>query len=107
MGGREVEISIAQTDTDGWKHHFFNVRNTPKVTVKPIPVQFKVKFSATFFLGLNALNPFTTGNPFLGTKLLGFSIGRGSGALEGLTTPFTFERGVTTWQTTATVGVRR
>ena len=30
-------------------------------------------------------NPFTTGNPFLGTKLLGFSIGRGSGALKGLT----------------------
>ena len=34
------------------------------------------------------LNPFTTGNPFLnpflGTKLLGFSIGRGSGALKGL-----------------------
>ena len=28
--------------------------------------------------------PFTTGNPFLGTKLLGFSIGRGSGALKGL-----------------------
>ena len=31
------------------------------------------------------LNPFTTGNPFLGTKLLGFSRGRGSGALKGLT----------------------
>ena len=31
------------------------------------------------------LNPFTTGNPFLGTKLLGFSIGRGLGALKGLT----------------------
>ena len=30
------------------------------------------------------MNPFTTGNPFLGTKLLGFSIGRGSGALKGL-----------------------
>ena len=29
--------------------------------------------------------PFTTGNPFWGTKLLGFSIGRGSGALKGLT----------------------
>ena len=29
-------------------------------------------------------NPFTTGNPFLGTKSLGFSIGRGSGALKGL-----------------------
>ena len=29
-------------------------------------------------------NPFTTGNPFLGTKLLEFSIGRGSGALKGL-----------------------
>ena len=32
-------------------------------------------------------NPFTTGNPFLGTKLLVFSIGRGSGALKGLTSP--------------------
>ena len=31
------------------------------------------------------LNPFTTGNPFLGTKSLGFSIGRDSGALKGLT----------------------
>ena len=30
------------------------------------------------------LDPFTTGNPFLRTKLLGFSIGRGSGALKGL-----------------------
>ena len=30
------------------------------------------------------INPFTTGNPFLGTKLLGFSMGRGSGALKGL-----------------------
>ena len=34
------------------------------------------------------VNPFTTGNPFLGTKLLEFSIGRGSGALKGLTVPF-------------------
>ena len=31
------------------------------------------------------LNPFTTGNPFLGTILLGFSIGRGSGAPKGST----------------------
>ena len=30
------------------------------------------------------VNPFTTGNPFLGTKLLGFSIGRGSEALKGV-----------------------
>ena len=30
------------------------------------------------------VNPFATGNPFLGTKLLGFSIGRGSGDLKGL-----------------------
>ena len=29
-------------------------------------------------------NPFTTGNPFLATNLLGFSMGRGSGALKGL-----------------------
>ena len=33
------------------------------------------------------VNPFTTGNPFLGTKLLGFSVGRGSGALKGLRYP--------------------
>ena len=32
------------------------------------------------------LNPFTTGNPFFGTKSLGFSIGRGLGALKGLMT---------------------
>ena len=34
-------------------------------------------------------NPFLqlTGNPFLGTKLLGFSIGRGSGALKRLRSP--------------------
>ena len=32
----------------------------------------------------NNINPFTTGNPFLGTNLLGLSIGRGSGALKGL-----------------------
>ena len=31
------------------------------------------------------INPFTTGNPLLGTKSLGFSMGRGSGALKGLT----------------------
>ena len=31
------------------------------------------------------LNPFPAGNPFLGTKLLGFSIGSGSGAVKGLT----------------------
>ena len=30
------------------------------------------------------VNPITTGNPILGTKLLGFSIGRGLGALKGL-----------------------
>ena len=28
-------------------------------------------------------NPFTTGNPFWGTKLLGLTRGRGSGALKG------------------------
>ena len=33
---------------------------------------------------IGVLNPFTTGNPFLATKLLGFSIGRGSGAPKGL-----------------------
>ena len=38
------------------------------------------------------LNPFTTGNPFLETKLLGFSIGRGLGALKGLRSPTTLPR---------------
>ena len=33
---------------------------------------------------LCGVNPFTTGNPFLGTKLLGFSMGRSSGVLKGL-----------------------
>ena len=37
--------------------------------------------------GSTQLNPFTTGNSFLGTKLLGFSMGRGSGALKGLKDP--------------------
>ena len=40
-------------------------------------------FSKSAFLG-EVLTPFTTGNPFVGTKLLGFRIGRGSGALKGL-----------------------
>ena len=42
---------------------------------------------APFFLwgsSIWELNAFTTGNPFLGTKLLGFSVGRGSGAVKGL-----------------------
>ena len=38
-------------------------------------------FKSVFGRGLN---PFTTGHPFVGTKLLGFSIVRGSGALKGL-----------------------
>ena len=42
--------------------------------------------TAVFWEYHTLLNPFTTGNPFLGTKLLGFSIGRGSGALKGLNT---------------------
>ena len=44
---------------------------------------------SSFFLSIFFLrpNPFTTGNPFLGTKLLGSSIGRGSGALKGLSPP--------------------
>ena len=38
------------------------------------------------------VNPFTTGNPFLGTKLLGLSIARGSGALKGFNaTPAGYE----------------
>ena len=32
---------------------------------------------------LELVNPFPTGDPLLGTKLLGFSIGRGLGALKG------------------------
>ena len=48
---------------------------------RPVVVLF---FSSKRFLGGSCLKPFTTGNPFLGTKLLGFSIGRGSGALKGL-----------------------
>ena len=49
-----------------------------------------IEVSPLFFLRFPSiweLNPFTTGNPFLGAKLLGFSIGRGSGALKGSPTP--------------------
>ena len=46
---------------------------------------------ATFFSQgpqFGSLTPFTTENPLWGTKLLGFSIGRGSGAaLKGLRRP--------------------
>ena len=38
------------------------------------------------------VNLFTTGNPFLGTKLLGFSTGRGSGALKGLMSSIACDR---------------
>ena len=41
--------------------------------------------SVDIFRTVKGVNPFTTGNPFLGTKLLGFNIGRGSGALKGST----------------------
>ena len=34
------------------------------------------------------VNASTTGNPFLGGKLLGTSIGRSSGALKGFGNPF-------------------
>ena len=37
--------------------------------------------------GGRVLTPFTTGNPFWGTKLLGLSIERDSGALKGLNLP--------------------
>ena len=40
--------------------------------------------SARFGLSRGALNPFTTGNPFLGTKLLAISIGRGWGLYKGV-----------------------
>ena len=35
-------------------------------------------------IGSRTLTPIQLVKPFLGTKLLGFSIGRGSGALKGL-----------------------
>ena len=44
-------------------------------------------FPPTSVVWDRGLNPFTTGNPFLGTKLLGFRIGRGVGALKGLSSP--------------------
>ena len=48
----------------------------------PIPASDGVE--AYTYGGKARIIPFTTGNPFLGTILLGFSIGRGSGALKGL-----------------------
>ena len=48
------------------------------------PFFFKILFHKAWQADGAALNPFTTGNPFLGTKLPGFSVGRGSGAVKGL-----------------------
>ena len=54
------------------------------------PVAYRGRYAKTIFAKREMtfqglwLNAFTTGNPFLGTKLLGFSTGRGSGALKGL-----------------------
>ena len=48
------------------------------------------RMTFSFFLrrmGKIKRNPFTIANPFLGTKILGFSIGRGLGALKGLSSP--------------------
>ena len=47
----------------------------------PAPILRTPRFTACHAQDAPILNPFTTGKPFLGTKLLGFSIGRGSGAL--------------------------
>ena len=49
-----------------------------------VAVLFFCQKKKSSVLGEVLLNPFTSGNPFLGTKLLGFSLGRGSGALKGL-----------------------
>ena len=46
---------------------------------------FRLKHFQGVFAPLASLTSSqSTGNPFLGTKLLGFSTGRGSGALKGL-----------------------
>ena len=45
------------------------------------------RFFSLYYSSIWELNPFTTGNPFLRTKLLGFSVGRGSGAPKGLRPP--------------------
>ena len=42
------------------------------------------------------LNPFTTGNPVLGTKILGFSIRRGSGGPKGLSPKTDWDKNITT-----------
>ena len=64
-------------------------QNMPNVCRRKLIVLYKNKVpsvgcimyrNTTWYI----LDPFTTRNPFLGTKLLGFSIGRGSGALKGL-----------------------
>ena len=64
------------------------------------PLPRKKKWCTSIVSGFSS-NAFTTGNPFLGTKLLGFSIGRGLGAMKGLkVTPSVLHsrfRGQNTW----------
>ena len=56
----------------------FNVDGSASIPPPSLLIQQKKR---------SGVNPFTTGNPFLGTKLLGFSIGRGSGVPKGLSHP--------------------
>ena len=65
-----------ETMTSGWQRASYFRRHDRELISKPA-IPFKKSWGGY-------LNPFTTGNPFLGTKLLGFSIGRGLGALKGL-----------------------
>ena len=44
----------------------------------------KVRYRCSIFFCGSSLNAFTSGNPFWGTTLLGFSIGRGLRVLKGL-----------------------
>ena len=48
------------------------------------PVRVRSSILVEIIFWESDLNPFATGNPFLGEKSLGFSRGRGLGALNGL-----------------------
>ena len=68
----------SQTDKHNKQYHVLSLR---------LKKNEKMRTTSKMISQRYGVNPFTTGNPFLGKKLLGFNIGRGSGALQGLRSP--------------------
>ena len=78
-------MSLLKTDVWREKQNCYLMKNLTRGL--GIPRGPRQKKNEGFIFRRFGVNAFTTGNPFLATKLLGISIGRGLGALKGLRSP--------------------